>query len=702
MHVHHGRQFTENLEEYVGGEVGVVDNCHPDEWFKVEIEAICREFGYTAVSRLWYINLRDNEENRVFHLIKDDKDAMLMTELVRGHGQIHVYVEHPVYYPILINGGNGVTLEVAVGNEHDEHDKRDEHVGFMDVSDFEGELAYDAYYNGKDYFDDFDEDGSSGGDDDFNGHQYVYEGDMDDDFGRDDRGDRDGGVVGSEGGYDGGENPAPNNGYGVQTNSDVEIIECRRPGKEPVVGEPEEDGAINSDNNDDSNMEGPREMNPNQRFVGADSDDNWENEVEAPAPMPDQMGAGVMNSDYTNEELLSLTESSDNGGVDDSGSKGHGEGDHGQVDNVIRRNKFPVLKPVFNPEHLRFVKNDKLRDRAKCQPLCKFTAYLAKMSKEMTYQLKTLNLEYTCTRSYKNPRFPAKFLAKKLMKKVRRQPDIRLKDIQDAIHEKYVVHINAGKASRAKERAQEDLFWREAKATYAQEFERLMNEIKDVDEGAYLWLKGHTTTIWARHMFRSDGLTDIVLNNMCESFNSRIIKFRGKPIISMLEDIKLYLMNRSQQNRLSILKVESELCPKVCKRLHREKLGSSRWLAFWASDTRFEVKNELTSNNGHGGRASGVAINEPASTHPTRSSTTTTILVTSSTPSDRPANNSAATSYAATSSAPPNTSTSKRRKGSITSDTLNASRNASRYREVLSANGSQASVHGPRGSANGI
>ena len=79
-----------------------------------------------------------------------------------------------------------------------------------------------------------------------------------------------------------------------------------------------------------------------------------------------------------------------------------------------------------------------------------------------------------------------------------------------------------------------DLFWRVAKATYAQEFESLINEIKDVDESAYFWLKGHITTIWTRHMFRSDGLIDIVLNNMCENFNSRIIKFKGKPILSIV------------------------------------------------------------------------------------------------------------------------------------------------------------------------
>jgi len=39
------------------------------------------------------------------------------------------------------------------------------------------------------------------------------------------------------------------------------------------------------------------------------------------------------------------------------------------------------------------------------------------------------------------------------MKKVKRQPDIKLKNIQDAMHEKYIVNINVGKASGARERA---------------------------------------------------------------------------------------------------------------------------------------------------------------------------------------------------------------------------------------------------------
>ena len=147
------------------------------------------------------------------------------------------------------------------------------------------------------------------------------------------------------------------------------------------------------------------------------------------------------------------------------------------MDNVTRRKKFPVFKPVSNPEHMRFeknmlfvspqqfkdaiteyavkggwgvkfVKNDKVRVRAQCQPPCKFTAYLAKLPREVSYQLKTLNLEHTCTRCYKNPRCTTKFLARKLMKKVRRQPNIKPKDIQEVVHEKYVVNISDGKASR--------------------------------------------------------------------------------------------------------------------------------------------------------------------------------------------------------------------------------------------------------------
>lgn len=49
LYVHHGGYFDENPKKYVGREAELVDDCNPDKWSKVEIEAIYKDFGiYTC------------------------------------------------------------------------------------------------------------------------------------------------------------------------------------------------------------------------------------------------------------------------------------------------------------------------------------------------------------------------------------------------------------------------------------------------------------------------------------------------------------------------------------------------------------------------------------------------------------------------------------------------------------------------------
>ena len=69
---------------------------------------------------------------------------------------------------------------------------------------------------------------------------------------------------------------------------------------------------------------------------------------------------------------------------------------------------------------IRFVKNDLQRVRAVCQENCKFVAFLTKVLRKRSYRLRTLTLEHTCSRSYKNPRCTSSYIGKKLMKKVKR------------------------------------------------------------------------------------------------------------------------------------------------------------------------------------------------------------------------------------------------------------------------------------------
>ena len=99
-------------------------------------------------------------------------------------------------------------------------------------------------------------------------------------------------------------------------------------------------------------------------------------------------------------------------------------------------------------------------------------------------------MEHTCNRSYRNPRCTTSHIRKKLVKRVRRQPDIKLKDIQNAVHEKYVVDISAGKASRAIEKAQDVV-----DGAYTVQFNQLWeyyDELRMCSLGSTILMKVHT------------------------------------------------------------------------------------------------------------------------------------------------------------------------------------------------------------------
>ena len=112
LSVHHGGYFTNNPRKYVGGKVDIVDNCDVDRWSKTMIEGICKEFGYTFVSRIWYKMPSGDLERANFHLIVDNNDAMFMTYLVIGHEEIHMFLEHPVDNPILVDEFEHVGADV--------------------------------------------------------------------------------------------------------------------------------------------------------------------------------------------------------------------------------------------------------------------------------------------------------------------------------------------------------------------------------------------------------------------------------------------------------------------------------------------------------------------------------------------------------------------------------------------------------------
>ena len=58
----------------------------------------------------------------------------------------------------------------------------------------------------------------------------------------------------------------------------------------------------------------------------------------------------------------------------------------------------------------------------------------------------------------------------------------------------------------------------------------------------------------------------MLLNNLYESFNFKIVDARDKSILTMCEMIRRYLMKKIPRNRDTMLKKSSPICPKITRK----------------------------------------------------------------------------------------------------------------------------------------
>jgi len=66
---------------------------------------------------------------------------------------------------------------------------------------------------------------------------------------------------------------------------------------------------------------------------------------------------------------------------------------------------------------------------------------------------------------------------------------------------------------------------------------------------AYDYLKKIDPKLCSRHAFKTTCKSDMLLNNLAETFNAWIKDARDKPILTMMEMIRRQLMMRVQQKR---------------------------------------------------------------------------------------------------------------------------------------------------------
>nr|KAJ0225055.1 hypothetical protein LSAT_V11C100025760 [Lactuca sativa] len=146
------------------------------------------------------------------------------------------------------------------------------------------------------------------------------------------------------------------------------------------------------------------------------------------------------------------------------------------------------------------------------------------------------------------------------------------------------IHENMKKQWRTKE--YKDHLWDCATATTVLEFNHFMHQFSLYDKSAYEWLKSIPPQHLAKSHFTGRATIDMLLNNLCEVFNGKLVDGRGKPIISCLEFIREYMMKRIY----NVLKCVGLLTSTTTKIMEKNEAAATQYIAEWCGDEKYQVK----------------------------------------------------------------------------------------------------------------
>lgn len=85
---------------------------------------------------------------------------------------------------------------------------------------------------------------------------------------------------------------------------------------------------------------------------------------------------------------------------------------------------------------------------------------------------------------------------------------------------------------------------------------------------------------------------DVLLNNMCESLNSKLVKGRDKPVITCLEFIREYIMKKLVIVQKTIDKAVGPLTPTATKTLDKIKSQAADYRAVFCGNGKYQVTGQ--------------------------------------------------------------------------------------------------------------
>ncbi|XP_058776265.1 uncharacterized protein LOC131650577 [Vicia villosa] len=124
-----------------------------------------------------------------------------------------------------------------------------------------------------------------------------------------------------------------------------------------------------------------------------------------------------------------------------------------------------------------------------------------------------------------------------------------------------------------------DLMMAAPNATYIQAWNVKMKQLKEINVKALEWLSNIPTKAWCKHAFTFYPKCVVLMNNVSEAFNSTILVAGDKPILTMCEWVRIYLMNKNSSLREKVDRWKHRIMP-------RPRLRSEKFMASFSYENR--------------------------------------------------------------------------------------------------------------------
>ncbi|XP_061352957.1 uncharacterized protein LOC133297778 [Gastrolobium bilobum] len=140
-----------------------------------------------------------------------------------------------------------------------------------------------------------------------------------------------------------------------------------------------------------------------------------------------------------------------------------------------------------------------------------------------------------------------------------------------------------------KDKAIRGIVWECSRCNIVPQFQKSMTRLKGMNEEAWKYLDNIDPSSWVKAYFSHWPKCDNITNNMEEIWNVKIVGYRSKPIITLLEELRCYIMRRMAAHQRVLGTIRGKIPPAQQKKLDQRKVLRNSWTPTWTGNLQEDM-----------------------------------------------------------------------------------------------------------------